>query len=183
MKLKVDLDGRPLLDQFSEEGFVDCVFKIYDLEREQDHFTFRLEATYDGEPVGCAVRMIRGIQASLNDKAELISERVYANGVTIKRSGDESDRFLMALAKLYGFHSLPLRMCDAEGFTAIALHQHVIDIEREPVKLKLFGRDGDGDEEDEYNESFFNVDLVNGFVFWNEKDQEYRVPFIEGLAE
>jgi len=182
MELKVDVGGRPLLDQFSEAGFVDCVFKILDLKREQEHFTFRLEATYDGESVGCAVRMVRGMQASLSDKAELISDRIYANGVTIKRSGDESDRLLMTLAKLYGLRDMPLHMCDSKGFTAVALHQNTVDMEREPVKLKLFGRDGDEEEED-YNESFFNVDLMNGFVFWNEKDQEYRVPFIEGLAE
>ncbi len=179
MELKLDVGGRPLLDQLSEEGFVDCVFKILDLKREQEYFVFRIEAIHDGESVGCTVRMIRGIQASLSDKAELISDRVYANGIVIGRSGDESDRLLMTLAKLYGLRNMPLRMCNSEGFTAIALHQNAVDVEREPVKLKLFGRDGDAEE---YNESYFNVDFVNGFVFWNEKDPGYRVPLIEGLA-
>ena len=181
MQLRLDPTGKPILDQFSEEGFVDCVFHIRDLRREDTHFSFRLVAAYEGEVVGCAVRMRRGIQASLSDTMGLLAEHVYPSGVTILRSGDESDRLLMTLARLYGLREAPLRMRDSEAFTAIALHQGSIDPESEPVKLKLFGRDQDQSGE-EYNESFFNVDLANGLVFWNEKDPDYRMPFIEGLA-
>jgi len=31
-------------------------------------------------------------------------------------------------------------------------------------------------------ECFFNVDFANGLDFWNEKDQDYREPLIQGLA-
>jgi len=34
----------------------------------------------------------------------------------------------------------------------------------------------------EYFESFFNRDLASGFVFWNEKDPDYRTPLIRGLS-
>ena len=53
----------------------------------------------------------------------------------------------------------------------------------EPVKLKLFGRDRPSDQEDDYYESFFNLDLKNMFVFWNEKDQEYRAPLLRALSQ
>lgn len=71
-------------------------------------------------------------------------------------------------------------MQDCAVFTAIALHEGVIDIEREPVKLELCGRE---DDPEEYNESYFNVDIKSGLVFWNEKNPECRVPLVESLAE
>ncbi|HAS6505975.1 TPA: hypothetical protein GRR52_24720 [Vibrio parahaemolyticus] len=74
-------------------------------------------------------------------------------------------------------------MSAEETFTGIALHQGEIDMTSEPVKIKLFGKDQDEDLEENYFESFFNLDLKNGFVFWNEKDQEYRLPLIRGLSE
>jgi hypothetical protein len=182
MDLRVDRLGNPLLDQFSEEGFVDCVFKIRDLRREKDHFAFQMLATYGGNTVGCAVRLVRFVKAGLSAEAEIVSEHVYAEGVQFLRTGEESDRLLSALATLYGLSKAPRRMREREPFTTIALHQGEIDIETQPVKLKLFGRDAESLPA-EYNESFFNVDLVNGLIFWNEKDQEYRMPLVHSLSD
>ena len=50
------------------------------------------------------------------------------------------------------------------------------------VKLKIFGKDGEPFDEAAYYESFFNVDLPNRFVFWNEKDPEYRKPLLRALS-
>ena len=69
------------------------------------------------------------------------------------------------------------------AFTAIALHQGKIDLRTDSVKVKLFGSDGEPFDEAAYYESFFNVDLANGFVYWNEKDPEYRKPLIRGLTK
>jgi len=55
-------------------------------------------------------------------------------------------------------------------------------LENQLVKLKLFGRDGDAFDEDAYYESVFNVDLRRGYVYWNEKDQDYREPLLRALA-
>jgi hypothetical protein len=74
-------------------------------------------------------------------------------------------------------------MKDEESFTAIALHQGPIDMTEQAIKIKIFGRDGPSDTEEEYYESFFNLDLKQQLVFWNEKDQEYRRPLILGLAK
>ncbi|EHU4841393.1 hypothetical protein KY951_004500 [Vibrio parahaemolyticus] len=74
-------------------------------------------------------------------------------------------------------------MSAEETFTGIALHQDEIDMASDLVKIKLFGKDQDEDLEENYYESFLNLDLKNGFVFWNEKDQEYRKPLIRGLSE
>ena len=56
------------------------------------------------------------------------------------------------------------------------------DMTQQPVKLKIFGNDQATDEEEDYYESFFNLDLPNGLVFWNEKDQEYREPLVRSLS-
>jgi hypothetical protein len=75
-----------------------------------------------------------------------------------------------------------LSFAKSESFTAIALHQGDIDLEREGVRIKIFGRDSDPDLEWNYFESFFNVDLPNGLVFWNEKDPDYREPLLKALG-
>ena len=53
---------------------------------------------------------------------------------------------------------------------------------KEPVKLKLFGKDGDPFDESAYYESFFNIDLQNGFAYWNEKDPDYRKALLQALS-
>jgi hypothetical protein len=70
----------------------------------------------------------------------------------------------------------------SESFTALALHQGELDLFSEPVRIKLFGCDQEPFVEDDYFESFFNVDLPNSLVSWNEKDADYRVPLIRGLS-
>ncbi|MCB1099919.1 MAG: hypothetical protein KDN22_30410 [Verrucomicrobiae bacterium] len=61
-------------------------------------------------------------------------------------------------------------------------HQGEFDLASEPVKFKIFGRDGEPFDEQSYYESFFNVDLPNRLIFWNEKDQDYRIPLLLGIS-
>jgi hypothetical protein len=84
---------------------------------------------------------------------------------------------------MYGKQMSGVQMVESESFTAIALHQGPVDMTKEPIKLKLFGRDRPTDKEDDYYEAFFNLDLKNGFVFWNEKDQEYRTALLRALSK
>lgn len=76
-------------------------------------------------------------------------------------------------------------MIKTEKFTVIALHQGIIDMESEAIKIKIFGNDEGSDDEleEDYYESFFNLDLANGFVYWNEKDKDYREPLLRGLSK
>ena len=182
MQLQVDESGLPVLDQFSEEGFIDCVFTIERLRRDAKYYYFHMSASFDGEPVGIDVRVVQGVKAGFDANMELNKEHVYYEGVQFNRSGRESDRLISALARLYKFEPAPARMASAESFTAIALHQGEIDMESQAVKIKIFGNDGESDDEDDYYESFFNLDLRNGLVFWNEKDQEYRDPLVRSLS-
>jgi hypothetical protein len=182
MEIKVDTHGNPILDQFSEEGFVDCVLKIANLEETDSTYKFHMSASHNGETVGMNIEVVKGIKGGFDSEMALIKDHVYREGVIFIRSGKESDSLISALAELYGLQNEGLTMVARESYTGIALIQGEINMDQEPVKIKIFGKDSDENTEEEYNESFFNLDLANGFVFWNEKDQEYREALINGLS-
>jgi hypothetical protein len=182
-QMKSDDQGNPIISQYSEEGFVDCVFKIVELDETDATYRFRLIGSYKGEIVGMGVTVVKGIQAGMDSKMNLINDHVYRKGVVFSRTGPESDRLIGALSSMYGAKGTTGQMVQMETFTAIALHQGAIDMTKEPIKLKIFGHDGPTDREDHYNESFFNLDLKNKLVFWNEKDQEYRKPLLRALLK
>ena len=181
-QMKTDAQGNPILDQYSEEGFVDCVFRIADLVETASGYQFRMVASHKGEVVGLRASVVKGIKAGFDSNTNLNKAHVYRKGVVFQRSGPESDRLIASLSALYGNPKPDARMVDEASFTAIALHQGDIDMTADPVKIKLFGRDGPSDTEDDYYESFFNLDLKNRLVFWNEKDQDYRKPLVKGLS-
>lgn len=182
MELRVNESGLPILDQFSEEGFIDCVLKIVDLEEAKGSYKFNLRASYSGDDLGFGVEIVKGIKGGFDSEMSLIQENVYKKGIKFFRSGPESDSLLKVLACLYGINEVSGQMTNEETFTAIALHQGEIDMASEAIKIKIFGKDQDEDLEENYYESFFNLDLKNGYVFWNEKDQDYREPLIRGLS-
>jgi hypothetical protein len=180
--MKTDTFGNPLLDQYSEEGFVDCVLRIVERTETADHYRLRLQASHAGALVGMDVVVVKNIEGGFDTDMNLKKGKVYKRGVVFYRTGPESDRLISALAVLYGQDPQPRRMVTEETFTAIALHQGALEMEQEPIKIKLFGRDGEPFDEDAYYESFFNLDLGNGLVFWNEKDPDYREPLIRALT-
>ncbi len=182
MDIQADFQGNPILDQHSDEGFVDLTFRISDLSDDGEHYRFRLTASHKKFPVGMDVVLVKGIQGGFDANMNLVKEHVYRLGVRFLRSGEESDRLMSAISELYGVASSLKRMVNEESFTAIALHQGRLDMESEPIKLKIFGKDDEPVDEDAYYESFFNVDLSNGFVFWNEKDSDYREPLLRALS-
>ena len=182
MEIQGDSEGNPILDQFSEEGFVDLTFRLTNLVREDAEFRFHITASYKDSTVGLDVVVVRNIQGGFDAEMELVSEHVYRPGVRFRRSGPESDRLISAISELYGAPEPPQKMVAEETFTAIALHQGPLNLEQESVKLKIFGKDGDPFDEDSYYESFFHVDIPNGFIFWNEKDPDYRQPLLKALS-
>ena len=68
-----------------------------------------------------------------------IPDHVYYEGVKFLRSGYESDRLIMVLAKRYDLPKKQRRMVNHFSFTAIALHRDDVDMEVEPISIKLFG--------------------------------------------
>lgn len=184
--IQLDANGLPILDQFSEEGFVDLVFQITEFKDDGEGYRFHLAASHDAKQVGIGVEMVKGIQGGLHEdedeELQLVAEHVYRGGVKFFRSGVDSDELISALCVLYELRSENLRMVDNQTFTAIALHEGALDFETMPVKIKLFGNDEEHCSEDEYFECFFNVDFASGLVFWNEKDPDYREPLVNALG-
>jgi hypothetical protein len=181
-ELLTDSEGNPLLTQNSEEGFIDCLFRITELTSTPSHHTFRMLASHDGRVVGCRSIVMRGIQGGFDGGMKLIKEHVYRPAVQLLRSGPESDALVESLAALYGMERADRRMHELVRFTGIALHQGAVDMETEAIKIKLFCRDAPDDPPDDYSESFFNLSLPEGLVAWNEKDVEYRKPLIGALT-
>ena len=87
--IRTDGEGHPLLDQFSEAGFVDCVFRIDDLVETATHYTFHAVGAYNGQTVGMNVAIVKGIQAAFVPGMKLASDRVYRKGVVFSRSGPD----------------------------------------------------------------------------------------------
>ncbi len=182
MNVQVDKLGVPIINQFSEDGFIDCFFQIKNLIRSTGEYRFQCISSFDNKLLGIEIRLIKGIRAGFDENMELIQDHVHQNSVEFIRTGDESDRLISAIAQLYELELLSKRMVDAFTFTGIALHQGDIDIETEPVKLKLFGNDAEADSDEDYFESFLNLNFTDGFVSWNEKDQDYREPLLRSLS-
>jgi hypothetical protein len=182
MSIQLGRDEHPILDQFSEEGFVDLTFEILDMVEDESFYRFNVAASFDDQVVGMGVVVQKGIKSGFDANMDLIRDHVYREGVRFFRAGERSDRLIAAISKLYGSDEITARMIDEERFTAIALHQGEIDLASEPVKLKVFGRDGEPFDEESYYESFFNLDLPNRLIFWNEKDQDYRIPLLRGIS-
>ena len=183
MSVVTDNSGNPILEQFSEDGFIDCVFKISDLVESPDYFNFHLSASSENTVLGLDVAVWKDIKGGFDADMKLVKDHVYREGVTFIRSGVESDKLIARIATLYGLPHTGGEMISQESFTAIALHQEEIDLRTGPVKIKIFGRDVEPFVQEAYYESFFNIDLVNGYVNWNEKDQEYRKALICGLTK
>ncbi len=178
----VSHDGLPILDQFSDEGFVDCIFQVEGLKSDADFYYFNLLASHEDERVGFAVKLVKSIGPGFDADMNLIRDHVYREGVSFRSLGEISDALIVKLAALYGIPAPGLRMVAEETFTAIALQQSDTELDKNSVRLKLFGRDGEPFEEDDYYESFFQIDLPNGLVSWNEKDSDYRVPLLNALS-
>jgi hypothetical protein len=71
MSVVTDNLGNPILEQFSEDGFVDCVFKISDLVESSDFFNFHISASSEATVVGIDVVIRKDIQGGWD--AEMIS--------------------------------------------------------------------------------------------------------------
>ena len=57
--LKLAANGDPILDQFGEEGFIDCTFRILSLVSTEREHRFHLAASFDNEAVGFDVVIVR----------------------------------------------------------------------------------------------------------------------------
>src|SRR5678815_494019 len=65
-EIQLDDAGRPLLTQMSEEGFVDCVFRIARASQTAEAHVLELEASHEGAVVGCRAIVRRDLRAGFD---------------------------------------------------------------------------------------------------------------------
>jgi hypothetical protein len=87
MEILLSGDGYLIVDQFSEDGFVDCVFKIENLVRNAGHYTFDIRSSYSGQRLGLRIKMIANLGPGFDSKMNLVRKNVYYDGVEFFRSG------------------------------------------------------------------------------------------------
>ena len=174
--MEIGRSGLPVLDQFSEEGFVDCVFFIGQSGVRGDRLLFELRAECDGDIVGVDVEMVAAPGPGFDAEMQVFSHHVYADGFVVHPVGAASDRFVAALARRFGLATGPRRMA-AVSFNAMVLQQQVVSPEVGSVRLRLWRGDGR-----DYYEGLFTLDLPHGRAFWKEKDTDHREALLRALA-
>ncbi|KQZ32595.1 hypothetical protein [Duganella sp. Root1480D1] len=169
----------PAVKVTQEEGFVDFAFPVQKVEQLQDGTrSVAVHGSLGGQPVGFAVefhpnwkrKQIEGSQAS-----------VYWGTGRFMSTGGDTDRFIDALARLYGvaggLHQAKASV-DAE---VVGLDADPAAMASAPTRMKFFFQ-GDGSQ-GQYSEVFINADLKRGILYFNEKDVDYRAPLVRNLAK
>jgi hypothetical protein len=174
--MEIGLSGLPVLDQFSEEGYVDCVFFIGQTGVRGDRLLFELRAECDGEIVGVDVDMVAAPGPGFDAEMQVFRHHVYEDGFTMHPVGAASDRLVAALARRFRHGATPPRMV-AVSFTAVVMQQQVVSPELGSLRLRLSrGRGADN------YEGVFILDLPHGRAFWKEKDTDHRGALLRALG-
>ncbi|MGH8029086.1 MAG: hypothetical protein ACREO3_04030 [Arenimonas sp.] len=180
--MEIGRSGFPVLDQYSEDGFIDCVFFVGHAGVHGERRLFELRAECDGEVVGMDVDMLAMPEPGFDAAMHVFRDHVYRGGVVLHSAGPPSDRLIAALARRYRLGAfVGLAMAASVQLTMIVLQQSIAAGDG-PVRMKLFGGDGAGQAKADYFESFFNLDLAAGRAFWKEKDLDYREPMLRALS-
>lgn len=102
-------------------------------------------------------------------------------GVAFRSTGEESNRFIRALADLYKVRA-PVSAMKAQAFAdAAVLSGDLTAMQSERIDIKVFFS-ADGPESD-YAELYVNIDPMNHVLEIHEKDPEYRANVIKALAK
>jgi hypothetical protein len=102
-------------------------------------------------------------------------------GVAFRSTGEESNRFIRALADLYNVRA-PVSAMKVQTFAdAAVLGGDLSAMQSQRIDIKVFFS-ADGPDAD-YAELYTNIDPVNHMLEIHEKDPEYRANVIKALAK
>ena len=176
--MEIGRTGLPVLDQFSEEGFVDCVFFVVNSGVRGERLLLELRAECDGDIVGFDVDMVATPGPGFDAAMQVFRHHVYEGGFVVHAAGAPSDRFLAALARRFGLRAGAPRTLGTAAFTAMVPQQQVVAPELGAIRLRLSRGDG----ADNY-EGLFALDIPHGRAFWTEKDTDCRAALLRALGE
>lgn len=175
--MEIGRTGLPVLDQFSEEGFVDCVFFVGHSGVRGERLLFELRAECDGDIVGLDVDMVAAPGPGFDAAMQVFQHHVYPEGFVLHSVGAPSDRFVAALARRFGLGTGAPRPMGSAAFTAMVIQQQVVAPELGAIRLRLSRGDG----HDHY-EGLFTLDIPHGRAFWTEKDTDHRRALLRALG-
>ncbi len=171
------LAGPPEVTSEEEEGFHDLVFYIQEHKRLDDGSqSIRALGTHKGRQLGFEVVLGPTWQSgSLGKEIPLVT---HQGTVTYRSTGPDSAAFIQVLDELYGTNLSPEAMGEQTKFNGISLEGDPGNLDKGPVRIKLFF---ESDKEDEYAELFTNIELAARRLEVHEKDEGYRSPVIKAL--
>jgi len=145
----------PVLNKFSEEGFADFCFRVTELVNQNNSLSILGKATYKNAPLALKVEIQLPLISAISPEGNLIQDNILYKAISFHRHDNDCDNLVHAVSELYEL-----------GNTTIKLFK------------VLNGQDAD----DNYHESYLNLDLPNNCFYWDEKDPEYRVPILKALS-
>lgn len=159
-----------------EEGFVDISLKIVSEQKTKDSYIYIAKGLFQSKIVGAKFEVKSNMPNGINNDGSLDAKNGFIrNGIKISTIGNESDELVKAISKLYGFPTENKFTSNALLPTSFSLNQSNVELDNAGYyKFKLFFRDGEKDNEEDYCEIFFNVNTKNKTIELFEKDEEYR---------
>lgn len=165
------------------EAFCDLVLTIQNKQTETDGtLALQLAALYKHEPVALRITLAPGIVAGfMNLQTGMPDLRSVARGgIHFQRTGPESDRLVMALAKLYQSRTRPIAMDDDIHFDVYAAEGNPGNLQTKEVVFRIFhtAPDTDGHEV----ELLLNINLPKNEVRIRETNQDFREYILQILS-
>lgn len=160
----------------NDEGFKDVFLKIVSEETMKDTNIYIAKGLFNSKIVGLKFEIKSNLPNGLNNNGSFDSKNGFIkNGIKIYSIGKESDEFIKALSKLYGFPSNKGFTINTLSPTAFSLNTSIVEMDKLGYyKFKLFFKDNENDNEEDYCELFFNINTNDKTVEIMEKDPAYR---------
>jgi|GEM_PF-857728 len=171
-----------------EEGlkdvFQDVFLKIVSEEKIKDSYVYIAKGLSKSKVVGLKFEIKSNLPNGINSDGSLDAKNGFIrNAIKISSIGEESDEFLKAISKLYGFPTDKKFINSTLSPTAFSLNKSIVEVEKLGYyKFKLFFRDGENDKEEDYCELFFNINTNEKTIEFFEKDSEYRKSLIKAFT-
>jgi len=169
----------PAVKVAKEEGFVDLEFPVQKIEQLKDGTrSVVVQGSLDGQAIGFAIEFHPNWKAKRLEGSE---QSVYWGTGRFVSTGGDTDRFVVALARLYGLGAAGRQAKASVEAEVVGLGSDPAHMTAAPTRMKFFFQ-GDGSE-GQYSEVFINTDLQRGVLQFNEKDLDYRTPLVGNLAK
>ena len=183
-KRSLSASDLPEVVEMIEEGFADLAFGLMSYRRLEDGSqVLDVRGRRKGREVGFRVRLSSAWEKRMLGDTGIVA---YQAVVYLESIGKPSDQFVDDLADLYGGLPQPGKMASSVVFTAISLEGLPAQLDRGPVKIKLFFEPDDESEkayEQFYAEYYLNIDVTAKLVEFGEKDPDYRKAMLRALSE